>query len=252
MRAILHAAKSREQLGHGRGHVTTRSVPTIPYDRSSEAMPDARVELAVVQDAGPGPGPGASSRAVEFHRRYATLVHEGASDAELVELVFEHCHAMVFALANRIVGSAWEAEDLTQSVFEWFVEHLHVVRDPARIPAFLKTCAVRAALRHERRGRWRRARLASVMGDAEDPRTRTNEELIAASVRTLLERLDPQERAAVVLKFIELHNHEEVAALMGVSVSTARRRIESGRDKLVGLIGETSVDELLSSARSTR
>lgn len=143
---------------------------------------------------------------------------------------------MVFAIANRITCSRWEAEDVTQAVFEKLLARLAKIREPEAIPGFLRTCAVRMSLRQVRRSRWRRNRLAQAWGAPEiqddDPAA------LATLVRQLLARLDPEERAAVVLKYVELHSHEEVAELMGVSVSTARRRLEAGRAKLEAVLGE--------------
>jgi RNA polymerase sigma-70 factor (ECF subfamily) len=183
----------------------------------------------------------------EFHRGWRALEQRGARPAEFVTLAFDHCHAMVFSIANRITSSRWEAEDVTQAVFESLLERLDKVRDHDRIPGFLRTCAVRISLRHVQRSRWRRSRLEEAMPVLDD--AATNDPVgIAALVRQLLARLDPEERAAVVLKYVELCSHDEVAELMGVSVATARRRLDSGRRKLAALVGERRVDEILGEA----
>ena len=171
-----------------------------------------------------------------------------ATDAELVELAFDFCHGMVFAISNRITGSQWEAEDVTQTVFEEFARRLKTVRDPARIPGFLKTLAVRTSLRLVKRGRWRRQQAAMIHAFDED-RTRSNEQLMAASVRELLGHLEPEERTALILKFVEMHSHDEVALLMAVSVSTARRRIEAGRKKLGEIAGDAVVETIFGRMR---
>lgn len=180
----------------------------------------------------------------DFHRAWRVLDGRNATAAEYVNLAFDHCHAMVYAIANRITGSRWEAEDVTQGVFEALLEQLPKIREHARVPGFLRTCAVRIALRQVKRSRWRRARAETAF--AFDPHELVGDQAtMAAIVRQLLERLEPEERAAIVLKCVELHSHDEVAELMGVSVATARRRLDSGRRKLVALVGEARVDDLL-------
>lgn len=173
----------------------------------------------------------------ELHEGWRALERERAAPAAFVTLAFDQCNAMVFAIANRITCSRWEAEDVTQAVFENLLNRLPKIRDPDAIPGFLRTCAVRMSLRQVRRSRWRRQRLDQAVvpdlpGADDDPAG------LATLVRQLLARLDPDERAAVVLKYVELHSHEEVAELMGVSVSTARRRLEAGRAKLAAVLGE--------------
>lgn len=185
-----------------------------------------------------------SAASSEFHRGWRVLEERRASPAELIGFAFDHCHAMVFAIANRITGSRWEAEDVTQAAFESLLEQLDRIRDPARLPGFLRTCAVRIALRQVKRSRWRRNR--AELAFAFDPQQLIGDgPALAAMVRQLLARLDPEERAALVLKCVELHSHEEVAELMGTSVATARRRLEAGRRKLAAMVGEHRVDELL-------
>lgn len=164
-----------------------------------------------------------------MHERWRAAQGRGASDAELVRIAFDHCNRMVYAVAHRILGSAYDAEDITQSVFEVFARRLHHIRDPARIPGFLKRCAVRTAVRQLRRTRWRQDRLVKVLGHGDDA---SDGEREAWSVRFALERLDPQERAAAVLKHVERHTHGEVARLLDVSPATARRRLASAQEKL--------------------
>jgi RNA polymerase sigma-70 factor (ECF subfamily) len=174
----------------------------------------------------------------EFHARWMELDRRRAPDRERVGLAFEHCHGMVFATARRIMGNPWEAEDVVQSVFEALADGLRRVRDPARIPGFLKTCTVRIAMKRTRRSRWRSRRLAE---EAPAPAGPVADADTTALVQQLLGRLEPQERAALVLKHVELHSHEEVAELMGVSVGTARRRVDEARRKLVAMLGELDV-----------
>jgi RNA polymerase sigma-70 factor (ECF subfamily) len=188
--------------------------------------------------------------ASEFHRRWVGLVAGGASEAQLVGLAFDHCNAMVFAIANRITGSRWEAEDITQSVFENLARKLSTVRDPARIPGFLKTCAVRTALKQVKRGRWRREQVALYYDDG-DRAGAAHDAALAASVRQLLDRMTPDERTAVVLKYVEMHSHEEVARLMGVSVATARRRLDAAKKKVIAWVGgDEATREILEQMRA--
>jgi RNA polymerase sigma-70 factor (ECF subfamily) len=178
-----------------------------------------------------------------FLVRWHALEQAGADKGARLRLAFEHCHRMVYAVASRITQSPWDAEDVTQTAFEELARRLPEIRHAAAIPSFLKTVAVRTSLHRVRRDRWRRKRLEQRAAAATDPFVCPAED--AAAVRQLLGRLEPEERAAVVLKYVEMNSHEEVAQLMGVSTATARRRLEAGRARLVALVGEQRVREIL-------
>jgi len=171
-----------------------------------------------------------------FVDQWLQRVAETKSERELVVLAFRHCHEMVYATAHRITGSRAEAEDVTQSVFEALTRNLSELRDPARVPGFLKTTAVRTSLRYLRKRRWWRGRRAALVLAEAEAATTSEDAHATAAVRQLLEHLNGEERAAVVLKFVEQHSFEEVARLMDASISTVQRRLESARRKVAALV----------------
>lgn len=161
----------------------------------------------------------------------------GAPAERVLSLAFNHCHEMVFSTALRITGNAWDAEDVTQGVYVTLANRLDDIEELTRIPGFLKQCAVHASMRHLRRKNWWRGRRGS-MATPERDQQGMGDAHTTAVVRQLLEHLDPMERATVVLKYIDQHSHEEVAALIGTSVSTVRRRLDAARKKLARLATE--------------
>lgn len=181
--------------------------------------------------------------------RWRELEAKSAHAGEFVALAFDRCHHMVFALAHRVTGSGWDAEDITQSVFEAFARKLGSIRDPAGIPNYLKTSVIRAAVAHVKRGQWIQER-ERMMEEPAPPVHPKRGAVSGASVRRVLMRLAPEERAALVLKHVEGHTQEEVARLMRTSLSTARRRLASARLRMVAMIGEQSTSRLLRTIRN--
>lgn len=178
-------------------------------------------------------------RASMFDAQWEASIARQAGPNELVRLAFRHHHAMVFATANRILDDRFEAEDVTQGVFEILARKLETVRDPAKLPGFLKTCAVREALAVVKKRRWWKGRRGTLYLQSREEAASADAHDVA-SVRQILSMLQPDERTAVILKFVEHHSHEEVAALMETSVSTVRRRLDSARKRVAAMDNATS------------
>ncbi len=164
-----------------------------------------------------------------FESGWEAGVARRADARELVRLAFHHFHPMVFATCARLTSRA-EAEDLTQEVFLALFEETSTLRDAARVPGFLKTCAVRKSL-----NRLQRARHHDTALDAASRGRPTSSEpqTAAHDVRTLLGRLDAEERAVVVLRLVDEHTVDEIAELTSLSRSTVKRRLLSAHDKVL-------------------
>jgi len=166
-----------------------------------------------------------------FYSEWKAVERAGGSSAQLVFVAFIHCRDMVHALARRITGNAWEADDVTQSVFEGLSRSLDSVREPRRIPGFLRTCTIRTAGRLVGRSRRQREQLLAFPQDTEDSGPIVLDD--TAALRSLVERLPEEERSAVFHRYVERRSHAEVADLLGVSLATARRRAHAGKEKLL-------------------
>lgn len=169
-----------------------------------------------------------------FASEWSAAVAGSASGRELVRLAFAYHHAMVYATVRRILGDPAEAEDVTQTAFEILARTVASLRDPAAVPGFLKTTATRECLALAKRRRWWQGKKGTVIAhELAQPRDEADAALVAAA-HELLARLEPAERVAVVLKFVEQHSLEEVAEIMETSVSTVRRRLASARARVEG------------------
>jgi RNA polymerase sigma-70 factor, ECF subfamily len=168
------------------------------------------------------------------------------SKSELVRLAFERCHVMVFQTALRLIGSREEAEDVTQTVFESLLGRVGSVRQPIALIAYLKTSAVRGSLQVLRKRARQGGRLRVVLEAGLVTHTSAEAATAVAELRALLEGLPIEERAVVVLRYIEGHSLEEVAELMNLSLSTARRRLDSARARLRAHEPTDGVNALLS------
>jgi RNA polymerase sigma-70 factor (ECF subfamily) len=132
---------------------------------------------------------------------------------------------------RRLLGPGPGADraDLLQEVFIRFFRRVATLREPAAVRGFLTGIClhvVRAEIAARRRRSW--LRLTST-GDAPEPPAGERDDESREAVRRyyrVLDRLPGEERSIFVARTIEGLTLDEVAALHGVSVSTAQRRIE--------------------------
>lgn len=121
------------------------------------------------------------------------------------------------------VGGAEHADDLVQQALErmylvW--PRMHAADRPG---AYLRTVLVRSALREQRRARWRRETLTA--SPPEDARVDPAEAAVdRLDLATMLADLTVKQRAVLLLRYVEDRPVAEVAAVLGVSDGTVKRR----------------------------
>jgi RNA polymerase sigma-70 factor (ECF subfamily) len=173
---------------------------------------------------------------------------QGPSDAELVaqiragmagaeERLYRRYVGYVNALCVRLLGNHSEAEDAVQDTFVSVLQDLPKLRDPTRLKFWITRVAVHRAHR-----RFRRRRLLRALGlhDAAPgaellvpaPGCGPEEVLELVKLSQLLAELPDLERAAWVLRHVDGHRLEEVAALCACSLATAKRRVARAQASL--------------------
>jgi len=210
-------------------------IPRIRFDgrfQPIEAAPPDRLGLA----DGLRERSGRSSAVLRLADEDRVMTATTVTADEKQEIYARHA-AQVHRLALRLTGNRQDAEDLTHDVFERVFGSLDrfEARNPAgwvhRITTNLFLDRARRARRqptsaltpaHEDRLVDETARPADLVHDAGfDP-----------DIEAALATLPGQFRVAVVLSDVEQLSPAEIAALLGVKVSTVRTRIHRGRAML--------------------
>lgn len=150
--------------------------------------------------------------------------------------VFVNQRRRLFGIAYRILGSAFEAEDVVQETWiRWHLCDRSTVRDPG---AFLATTATRLAINVLNSARSRRETyigpwLPSPVDTSADP-TLGAERAEALELATLLlmERLTAPERAAYVLREAFAYPYSRIAEILNASEPSARQLVSRARKHL--------------------
>ncbi|WP_327000281.1 sigma-70 family RNA polymerase sigma factor [Dactylosporangium sp. NBC_01737] len=156
---------------------------------------------------------------------------------------FEANRARLASLAYRLLGSAVDAEDAVQDTFlRWHAADRRHIEVPE---AWLTKVVTNVSLDRLRSAQLRRERAAGdwlpeplldgdpMLGPAD---TAEQRESVTMAVLTLMERLQPVERAVYVLREAFAYSHAEIAAILDISESAsqqhahrARRRVADGQ-----------------------
>lgn len=154
---------------------------------------------------------------------------------------FESYRPLMFALAYRMLGSAMEADDIVQEAYlRYSSAEPHSIRSPK---AFLTTVVTRLSLDHLKSaqaqresyfGPWLPEPLLTGQSVSEalsadpDALTALNESLSLALL-TLLEKLNPLERAVFLLHEVFDYAFAEIAAMVGKSEAACRQALHRAR-----------------------
>ena len=156
-------------------------------------------------------------------------------DSEAFEALVREYQRMIHSLCYRMTGSLADADDLAQETFISAYQHLAEFRDEARFSTWLYRIAVNQCLNWQKRQQrqellnrqWAEEGLAS--GPEEDPGR-------AQRVQEALMKLNPKQRAAMVLTTYDGMTHAQAAQVLGCSETTVSWRLFAGRRKLKSML----------------
>jgi RNA polymerase sigma-70 factor, ECF subfamily len=166
------------------------------------------------------------------------------SDKELVEQLQRKEAAAVAHLIGsyssvvrrslfRVLGSAYDIDDLEQDTFVTVLDRCHTLRDPSALRSFVVSVAMRLA-RNELRKRAIR-KFVGLDGMAETAIASAYDPVMAERFQHLyraLDRLEANGRIAYVLRHVEGYELAEVATACGCSLSTVKRWLTRAESRL--------------------
>jgi RNA polymerase sigma-70 factor (ECF subfamily) len=162
------------------------------------------------------------------------------SDADYQLATFERHRARLFGIAYRMLGTVADAEDVLQDAYlRWHRT------DPAAVQnaeAWLVAVTTRLSIDRARTAATERERyvgewLPEPIATSAESRTDRNAELasdLSMAFLVLLERLAPEERAALLLRDVFDSGYDEIARVLGKSESASRQMVHRARTRVRG------------------
>ncbi|MFF8726606.1 RNA polymerase sigma-70 factor [Streptomyces sp. NPDC015171] len=149
---------------------------------------------------------------------------------------FERLRPRLFGIAYRVLGSVSEAEDVVQDVWvRWQGADRATVLDPG---AFLAKTTTRLAINVAQSARVRREAyvgpwLPEPVDTSVDPQVGAERgEALELAVLMILQRLNPVERAAYVLREAFDYAYDEIAGMLQLTQANTRQIVSRARKRL--------------------
>jgi len=162
-----------------------------------------------------------------------------SGDLKAFEKVYTETFKTIYQLIYRMTGNRQDAEDITHDVYVRAYEKRALYKkDRSALSTWIYRVAVNYTLNALRKKkRWNSASIVE-NGAAVEVLIENLDgmELVAQ----LLDKLNPDYKACLVLREVEERPYQEIAAVLGISIGTVRSRISRGRDQLKKLFKEHS------------
>jgi RNA polymerase sigma-70 factor, ECF subfamily len=169
-------------------------------------------------------------------------------EQEAFETLFHRHKRQVYSLCLRVLGNPAEAEDLTQDAFLQVFRKIHTFRGESSFSTWLHMLSLNLV-----RMRLRKKRLSVIPLDStreeewDDPPAEFGAHDLALDgtiARVHLTRavaqLPPGYRRAFVLHDVQGYQHNEIAAMLDMSIGNSKSQLHKARLALRKLLGERS------------
>ncbi len=158
-----------------------------------------------------------------------------SSDGPAFVMLVDRFRGRVWRICCRLLENQEDATDAAQEVFLKLFLHRARFAGRSRYATWVHAIAVKTslAMRRSRGRRWRHENVASeAEWESRQPAGPSAPEGLSMDLRKMLETLDEEDRALLLLKYAEGYEYEELATIFEISVSACKMRISRAREKL--------------------
>jgi len=149
----------------------------------------------------------------------------------------------IFNLVYRMVGSAQEAEEVTQEVFYQAYKNLTGFQGRSKFYTWIFRIATNVTLQYvKKKSRHRRDTSFDDVTDAmlpptgtasgTDPEKEVQSRALYRALDSAVRRLPPNQRAVMILGPIQGHTYEQMAAILGTNEEVIKGRLHRARENI--------------------
>ena len=166
----------------------------------------------------------------------AVLTRARAGDLDALERVYRTYEVPVYNLARRICRTVEDAEDVLQETFFEVCRSIRHYRGDGSLWGWVRSIAASKALMRLRRNKYRDA--DELDEEFHRPVGARPDGGLRMDLEAALERLPETSRAVVWLHDVEGYTHEEIAGMMGKTVSFSKSQLARAHTRLRRWLGE--------------
>lgn len=181
----------------------------------------------------------------------AEVINKAAQgDIAAFEQIYKAYAPFVYNVALRMVEAREDAEEITQEVFLIVHRKLSSFMFRSSLKTWVYRITANCSInllnkrKGEHKGRVEFDTAVAFTAAPEDTRQRMYEQDQEQKMKMLLELLNPDERACVVLRSVEGLSYQEIAQSLNVNLNTVRTRLKRAREKMLTAGKEVISDEL--------
>lgn len=162
----------------------------------------------------------------------ALAAREGSDGPAFVALV-QRYQERVWRICYKLLGEAHEARDAAQEVFVRMFLHRARFEGRSKYSTWVHGIAVRTCLM-VRRGRGRQRKREAALAAQMEPSHRAESPStdLSLDLMKMLDTLDEEDRAMLILKYAEEQTFEDLAEAFGLSLSACKMRVRRACEKL--------------------
>lgn len=153
----------------------------------------------------------------------------GGDEAAFASLVADH-HASMARVAFVVCGDVEVSRDVVQTAWAIAWRRIGSLRDPAQVRPWLVAIAANEARQAMRRKR--RANVIDISRDLRDPVGDPTDSVELMDLEIALQRLRPDDRSLIAMRFAAGLESAEIAAELGISPSGVRSRLARILDRI--------------------
>ena len=162
----------------------------------------------------------------------ALAAREGSDGPAFVALV-QRYQERVWRICYKLLGEVHEAHDEAQEVLVRMFSHRAQFEGRSKYSTWVHGIAVRTCLM-VRRGRGRQRKREAALAAQIEPshRAESSSTDLSLDLMKMLDTLDEEDRAMLILKYAEEQTFEDLAESFGLSLSACKMRVRRACEKL--------------------